>query len=207
MAIGDMAVPNNTLDAIVLGAMFENTYYDKPYQPDVIYPPACYAYSFTGEDMVPHEDIKEPQNATCNGCWASKFKSAANGRKGKACGNRRKLALIPAYKDLADVTKAEVATMSLPVMSVPNWAMYVNKISSSNQRPPYGMITRITVKPDMKTQFKVYFEPVAELTDDFLSAVATKLQLGRDALSVPYDLTPPDQPETPAADTGKKKKF
>lgn len=206
MAIGDMAVPGNSLECIVLASMFENVYYDKPYEADVIHPPACYSYSMSGSDMVPHEDIKEPQNPTCHGCWASKFKSARN-KKGKACGNRHKLALIPSYKDVADVAKAEIATLSLPVMSVPNWAAYVNLLSSREQRASWGMITRVFVKPDLKTQFKVYFEPVAKLTDEFLHEVDKKIASGVDLLQVPYDLTPNDeQKEQPAADA-KKKKF
>lgn len=210
MTYQDQALPGNQLDCIIVAAIHENVYYDKPYDPDVLNPPACYAYSLDGENMVPHEDIEEPQNPTCRKCWANEFRSARN-KKGKACGERRKLAVIPAYKDVADIEKAEIAILSLPVMSVKNWATYVNILSSTPtiQRASWGVLTRISVKPDPKSQFKVYFDHTANLNRDFLSAVYAKVPVALNILQTPYDLTPPEEkeeePEQPAA--GKKKKF
>ena len=49
------------------------------------------------------------------------------GNKGKACKERRRLAIIPAaaIKD-GEIAKAELAVLSLPVTSLGNWGNYVN---------------------------------------------------------------------------------
>lgn len=196
MSIQEVPLKDNTLECIVLAFIKENLYYKDPYQAGVIKPPTCYAYG-TGEDhMVPHETIPEPQNPTCAGCWAAQPKSAGNGRKGPACGlDRRKLIVIPMYKEVADVAKAEMAVMSLPYFSVKNWKTYTNVLSATPtiQRPPYAVATRIKVVPDMKAQFKVTFEFIGNLPEELLSVVSSKIEPAMNILMTPYNLTEPEQ--------------
>ena len=97
-------------------------------------------------------------------------------------------------KDIVQINiaaQAEIAVLSLPVMSVRNWSNYVNMISAQFQRPCWGLYTRIIVKPDAKSQFKVHFEMAGVLEKDFLGAVHPRLEMCLNTLNVPYDLTPP----------------
>ena len=212
MTLHDREIKDNTLLCIVADYIHENMYFKDAYIPDVVKAPDCYSYSINGENMVPHPDIKEPQNPTCTGCWADQFKSAGNGRKGKACGvGRRKLAVLPFYDNVEDFKKSEMAIISLPYMSVQNWSNHVNLLASTPtiQRPPYGVVTKISVKPDPKSQFRVHFEFVTNLSDDFLHAVSEKIGVARNILLTPYDLTPGayDKPAPEPEVAGKKKKF
>lgn len=221
MALGDKEIPGNSLDCIVIGYIHENMFFNEPYQQDVVKAPTCFAYSRTGLDMVPHEVVKEPQNPTCDGCWANQWATSGmlsrdgtpNGRKGKACGaGRRKLAVIPLYKDVADVERAEIAIVSVPIMSIKNWSNYVNALSATPaiQRAPWGVATKMSVKPDRVAQFLVSFDFLHNLSDEFLAPVYGKVDLAYSILEQPYDMTPGayDKPATPPpADNGKKKKY
>ena len=190
----DQPYKDNTMEAVVVAHIHERAYYKEDFDPDVNYPPTCYAYSVDGTNMVPHEDITEPQNTICDGCWADKFGSAKRG-KGKACGQRRTLALMPALADAADYASAELALLSIPVTSVKNWGTYVNLLASMHQRAPWGMITRIYVKRHPKFQFQVFFEPMTQLSDEALGHIAPKIDLALQTLLTPKDLTPPEKKE------------
>src|SRR5690606_13687692 len=109
-----------------------------------------------------------------------------------------------------DIYTAEMATASLPVTSVKNWGTYVNILSAtpSIQRAPWGVSTKIMVKPDLKTQFKVSFDFNTNLSDEFLGAVYSKVPIAENLLFTPYDLTPPEERESePEESKGKKKKY
>lgn len=99
--------------AVVLDAVFENSFYDPtiPYQEENPMPPICYAYGRESkQDMRPHESMQKdmawfrPQSAwdaeknwpgLCSGCPMNEWGSQP-GRKGKACKNRESLTLLPA---------------------------------------------------------------------------------------------------------------
>lgn len=206
LAYGDQDIAGNKIDVVVIASLHENVYYKDKWDPDRVSPPACYAYSETGENMVPHPDIKEPQSPNCDSCWANKFKSAENG-KGKACSNRRKLAVVPKYEKAEDYANAEIGIMSLPPMSVKNWANYVNFLAGSVQRAPWGVMTQVGVVPDRQSQFKVTFSPVDKLENEFLAQIRPKTQAGKMLLEVPYDLTPPEEREETDDKPAKKQKF
>lgn len=216
MAIGDNAIPGNTLDCVIIGSVVFNSFFKSPYVEGVIRAPDCYAISRTGENMVPHPSLEEPQAEACDRCWASRFNTAGkfkeddpgNGRKGKACGvGRREIALVPAYKESKDFASAEMATAGLPFMSVANWAAYVNGLSVGQERPYYGVVTRMSVSPDRQAQFKVKFEFVRKLTDEEMGILYPKIETAYNILEAARVVTSDAPPaEQPAADT-KKKKF
>ena len=182
------AVEGNTLDVIVTASCQERVYYDKPYDPDVISDPACFALALPGNQLFPHENVPNPVNKSCNGCKFDEFKSARNG-KGKACSERRRLAVIPVCGSPEEILEAEVAVISLPVMSVRNWSIYVNELSARAQRPAWGVITQVKVVPDAKSQFKVQFEYQAKLGDDFLAAVHNRRDTATNLIMSPYEMS------------------
>ncbi len=202
MTLQDQAVPDNELECIVADVIHEQVYYDQPYEPGVINPPACFAFSEVGADIRAHEDVPEKDWdgwPNCASCIMNKWRKPPG--KGKPCGERRKLAILPWLDNVEDYLKAEIAVLSLPVMSVKNWSNFVNGLSAQFQRPCWGMLTKISVKPDPKSQFRVHFEPVSPLSDEYIAAVHARKEVCRSTLLVPYDLTPGEKEET--EDSGK----
>lgn len=171
---GDPA-PDNTLHTVVVASTFANIFYEEKFDEDDPKNPVCWAYyDSEDDDPVPDPKSTKPQCATrCADCWANQWKSADNG-KGKACGNRVLLGIIPAVGDAEDVPEAEVAKVTLAVTSVKEWARYVDKCRSMFGRPPEGMYTDISTKPDPKSQFKFVFTPGAKLANELAAPVFKK---------------------------------
>jgi hypothetical protein len=193
-------VPDNEMICIVADVIEEQVYYDQPFEPGVVNPPACFAYGEPGSTMAAHEAVPDrdwEKWGACAGCIMNQWRKPP--KKGKPCGNRRKLAILPGLDNVEDYKTAEIAVLSLPVMSVKNWGTYVNILSAQHQRPCWGVRTKVSVRPDPKSQFRVHFEFEALLEDDFIAAVHAKRDICRNTLMVPYDLTPKEE----TADSGK----
>lgn len=173
MAYQGNPIKGNELDTVVVDSILENVYYEGRYDPDNPAPPTCYAFGRDEDEMAPHEKVKEPQASKCSECEHNKFGTAENG-KGKACKNTRRLALIPADRlEPEALQEAEMAFAKIPVTSVKGWASYVRTLATLEKKPPLGVVTRIGVVSDDKTQFKVTFQKVAALPN---AAVAVALQ-------------------------------
>lgn len=181
-------VPGNKLRVVIVASAFQNRYYDKPFDPNNPANPVCFALSLDGIDMVPDPASTEIQNPSCSGCPKNEWKSDPKGGKGKACKAARRLVLIPESSATSELAKkAEMAMMTLPVTSQKNWANYVNGIASEYQRPPWGMITEITVVPDPKTQFQVKFDAVGMVPEEALGPVNGRIEAAQVVLMQPYD--------------------
>ena len=157
-------VTGNALDVVVLASTPLNEYYSTAYNPAKPSVPDCYAYGDpTAEDpeegMAPSDDVEDKQAETCAECPKNVMGSADTGR-GKACKNVRRLLLITedGIESADSLKEAEERSLGIPVTSVRNWAKYVKEVLGDElQRPYYGVVTTISIKPDPKTQFKVNF--------------------------------------------------
>lgn len=204
MSYMDTPVPDNRLPCVVVASVFENSWYDRPFDPDNIRAPSCFAFSADGESMAPHESSESPQSETCAACDHNKWGSAPGNSRGKACKNVRRLAVLPvtALDDADKVAEAEMAMMKLPVTSVSNWRVYVNKVAASYQRPAWGVITEISVERDPKTQFKVHFDCIGVIEqDDLLASLNGKVSAANEMLNTPYE--PNQQEEETISDPSK----
>lgn len=159
LSFGGAEIPGNELRAIVVGSVHENQYYDTDYDPEATSIPACYAFGTDEETMEPHEAAQNKQSEVCKGCPHNEWGSAERGQ-GKACKNVRRLALVSEDAlEEGDIAGAEVAYLKVPVTSTKNWAVYVKKtLQEVIKRPYWAVITKISVVPDPKSQFKVQFE-------------------------------------------------
>jgi hypothetical protein len=188
----DTPVPGNKLDVIVVGSAFLRTYYEDRYDANNIKAPNCFSLSLDGEDMVPHENIEEPINPTCAGCPNDKWGSDPHSpsKKGKACKEMRRFIVIPANAVAEDnVRTAEMATIRIPVMSVKNWGNYVNEIATAYSRPPWGMLTEISVVPNQRSQWEVKFTPKGIVEEKYLADVWGRFETAKQLLLTPYDET------------------
>jgi hypothetical protein len=216
-------IANNTMDVVIAGSMFENVFYPERFDSDKIKAPKCYAYSLDGNNMVPHQKVAEPQSEACGTCQWGKWESAkvlgTSNSKAKACKNMRRLGCLP-LSSLADpeaIEKGTVGYLRIPVTSVKFWSGYAQRLAASGV-PPFACITRITLKPDPKTQIRIEFELVKIITDEAqLEALHKRFQAEKVAIAFPYpereegDDVPPPPPgaaPTPApAAPSKAKKF
>ena len=225
LTYGEETLPGNQACIIILDSVKENTYYTGKFDPDVMAAPICYAFGRgpVGEDeMGPHESMQvdltyfKPQHDACNGCKHNEWGSADTG-KGKACQNRRRLALIPAgyyeakrgsrdmvlqmFTDPGDFKTAEIAHIKLPVLSVKNYGNYLDQLLQTTQLPAHGVFTRMYIEPDEKAQYKVCFEFLDEVPEDLLEVVMARHD---EAVNAPFKgyMPPEDRSSKPAGRGG-----
>lgn len=199
---GDQPVKGNILPAIVLLAAHQNTYYDKPFDPNNLANPVCFALSISGDGMeahanVPDENVPAPglekpraTSRSCGGCAFNDWGSDPRGGRGKACKETRRLIILPAdAADSVDNAKnAEMAIIDIPVTSGKNYSNFVNGLAAGAQVPPWAAITDISTQPDAKSQFKVTFTPKQVISDDaVLEALHARFEEAERVAMIPYD--------------------
>lgn len=212
LSFNEEELPGNQMCVIVLDAVRENTYYSEKYDADNVVPPKCYAFGRGNEELAPHEsmakhlDYFEPQAEECSTCPFNEFGSADTGR-GKACQQRRRLALIPAgfyskkpksrdfdlelFTDAKHFQTADMAFLKIPVTSTKRWSQYVTQLSAQFHRPSFGVITRIWLENDAKHQFHVHFEMIEELPNELTPIIFARNEEAKKAIITPY--APPAQ--------------
>jgi hypothetical protein len=177
LSVGGTPMPGNTMTMIAIDTAFERALYEGAFDPNNPKSPVCFAITKEGDDPAPHENSLYPQHATCNGCPMNEWGSAGEGRRGKACKELRRVALIPADKleSVDDIKNSELAMARVPVTSVRNWSNYVHKVAATLNRPFWAVITRLTLKPHIKNQFEVLFDLEDGIEDiDALQALKQK---------------------------------
>ena len=198
----DAPMKDNQMAVIILDSILENVYYEGAYNPDVPQSPTCFAFGRDEREMKPHiivTDAGQHQNPECYGCEHNEFGSANIGR-GKACRNTRRLAMIPAgqfnnsgkfemVEDDEHYESSTVGFMKLPVTSVKGYASFVKQISGTLRRPPFGVITKVKVVPDPKSQFRVLFEPITTVPDELLEIIVKRHKEVAPTIDFPYQLT------------------
>lgn len=205
MTIGGVQVPDNQLDGIIVGSAYERALYEGKYDPGNPKSPVCFALSKDGREMGPHEDCTDPQGdeeGLCHGCPHNEWGSAGEGRRGKACKEVRRLAIIPADKleSAEDITKAEMAMAKIPVTSVQHWSNYVHTLSAGYSVPFWAVVTTIAVQPHIKNQFEVLFEFSDEIDDvAALQAIKNKRVTAEKFLLEPYSPNPEEPTPPPKA--------
>lgn len=185
LTIGGNAVPGNKILAIVIDSVHENAFYVGKYDPDNVMPPKCFAFGRNDADMEPAEACAESaEHEQCKGCPNNEWGTADTGR-GKACQNRRRLALI-LEEQLENLEDAEPLYLKLPVTSVSNWKGYVNDLATKQKRPPFSVLTEISVVPDPNTQFRVKFRCEATVDPEALDALEAKQKEVAEKIEFPY---------------------
>ena len=200
-------VKGNEMVCIILDSVLENVYYQGEYDPSVPQSPTCYAFG-RDENLSPHPKVVEAgdaQHEQCKGCQWNEFGTAEKG-KGKACRNTRRLAIIVAgtpikgdyqlFDEVDHFETTQIGFMKLPVTSVKAYAAYVKQLSGALKRPPHGVITRISLTPDAKNQFKVEFEAYSNIPNELMAAVMARRQEATAAIEFPYSKI--EEEEAPA---------
>lgn len=218
LSFGEEEMPGNQACVIVLDAVKENTLYEDRFNPNEAAAPLCYAFGRGEDEMAPHQSMQAdpdyfiPQAASCDVCPHNEWGSSDKGR-GKACQNRRRLALIPAgyyqgrrgsrdlelhlFNDPAHFQAADIAFLKLPVTSVDNWSKYTKAVSAQLNRPVHGVITRLFVEPHPKYQYQVHFETIEKVPNEIAAAVMARHDEAIKAVIQGYQR--PEERQAPAA--------
>jgi hypothetical protein len=210
LSFNDEPMPDNEMAVVILDSIFENVYYPNPYNPNVREAPVCWAFDHDYENIAPLDSVPDKQSDECETCeqnvWGSMGKKVP-GSRGKACSNVRRLAMIPAgelledneFKPLSvdDMEKAGIAFFKLPVTSVKFYAAYVKRLASALSRPPWGVVTKMSVVPDQKNSFHVEFSPLGKLGEDTGTIIMARRKEALGIIEMPYQ-TNFDDDEEPA---------
>jgi hypothetical protein len=196
-------IPGNELECIVVGSATERALYDGPFDPNKIKSPVCFAIYKNDDDegVGPHENSLHPQNETCAGCPMNEWGSAGEGRRGKACKELRRIAVIPSDKleSIEDIRTAEMAMAKVPVTSKQNWSNYVHKVAATLSMPYWAVMTKISVRPHIKNQFEVLFDLSDPITDvEALTALRDKVATVEPLLMTPYSRATEEDEQAPA---------
>ena len=204
LTVAGSPIKGNEADILVLDSVYENKMYEGKYDPENPQPPVCYAFSRTEEGLKPHDSVKSPKHETCAGCPFNEWGSAEQG-KGKGCKNIRRLALISAsnLENPDAVKNGEMFFAEVPVTSVKGWAGYVKGLAAALKRPPFGVITKLSVVPDTKSQFKVVFSDPRLIGAALGGAVMARVAEAKNAIVFPY----PEAKEQTEEKPTKKRKF
>jgi hypothetical protein len=187
-----------------------NKYYSIAYDGDNIQPPDCYAFGRDEKKLAPHEVAGKKQCEFCANCAKNQFGSAAQGR-GKACSNRRKLALVEAgtllnrkFKayDKEELERANVGYLEIPPTSINTWGAYVKQVACVIKRGPQTVYTKISLVPDNKTQFRVCFELVGPIPDKLIETALQHSEKAKESIIVAWPVI-----EVEAQTTKKQKKY
>jgi hypothetical protein len=211
ISIAGAPVKGGKLECVVVGNCAFNAWYEDDYDPNEITPPDCYAFAVLAddEDMAPHKDAVNKQHTTCHGCKQNEFGTAKRG-KGKACGNKTKLALLVAsdVDTAASVSTSELANAFVSPTNNKYWAAYVRELADEHGRPPWSVITEITSLDDEKNQIRLEFRMVDKIdNDEILTALEKRAEKVQDFLQVPY-AAPVERAKKPAGKAaGASKKF
>lgn len=206
--------PGNKVAAIIVAWGYENTFYEGAYNPDAQSSPSCFAFGLEQKTMEPHENVVRLKNAQHDRCGIAgrpgccpqnEFATASTG-KGKACGNRIRLALVAAGgwdnhgkfepDGVEEIEGSNIVFLRVPPTSLQGFASYVNVLDATVHRPPHGVFTEISIVPS-DVQFSTVFKPLGKIGDEYRAAVEARVAEAEGALFFPY----PDY--EPAAPTGR----
>lgn len=202
LSVDSQSLPNNEMAVLIVDGILENIWYPGTFDAEEMTPPACFAFARDEADMAPHLSVVQngtAQHATCKGCDKNEFGSAETG-KGKACSNRRRLALLPAgifdkktgeYQpnlDSEHYGKTEVRYLKIPPTSIGAYAAYVKQLNAGLKRPPHGVFTKISLRPHAKKQFEVVFEALMPVPNEVMGAVMERNKQERGLIEFPYNL-------------------
>jgi hypothetical protein len=177
MKYRDNPISGNSLEVVVLASPVERLYYTSRFDPTNSAPPVCFALGSTLTGLKPSHLSETVQSELCESCPKNQWGSATNGGKGKACSEKRRLFLMTSdsISTVDSVGVSEVAALRIPVTSVKGFATYVQTVASTVKRPLAGVVTKVSLVPDPKTQFKIQFTFVKAIEDiEIIKALITR---------------------------------
>lgn len=177
--IGDTGGP---MDIVILDFVAKNVYYDPsiPYDPDKITPPICGALGFdVNDNLIPLDESPEKQYDDCKDCPMNQFGSKG---KGKACQNRRLVAILP--PDADDTT--DVMLMDISATGLKGFDTIIAQMATVAGKEPHHFIVKAFPKQAGNTASKtIGFGEVRPLDEDKVAFFDAKIDTATTMLAQP----------------------
>lgn len=191
----------NILNVVILADVFDHSYYDRPYDPDTVSPPACFAINPVNSELAPHATSPVVQASSCGECPMNEFGSSSNG-KGKACRNGRRLLVAAVTDGVPDLVN--LAIINLAPTSLKSYAKYAKSLATIKKLPIWAVVTTLSFDDDATwPQIVTNFNGV--LDGNYINGIAPRLAEFAESVSVPYDVT--NYEAVSAQDSAKKSKM
>lgn len=182
------------LNLVIVDFTTHRTFYDREFDKANPCPPACFAIALKPKDMVPDKSSPARQSDACHGCPLNEFGSDGNG---KACKEKRMLAVIPADAD----ANTDIAILATSVTALKAFDSYVNSVGASLGKMPYQIVTEVSFDPNLTYASLRFGNPQPAEADLVQTAFALR-DKARQRLLAPYDVSqykPPAPKGRPAA--------
>ena len=153
--------PRGSIDVIVVRANpnLSKTWYENGWQEDSNAPPDC----ASADGLVPDNGVPKKQALTCAQCLRNQWGTAPNGGKGKACGDHRRMAVVP-LADIANEALGGPLLLRCPAASLQDLAAFDARYKAM-WYPYFSMGIKIGF--DAQESFpKFTFNAIRPLTDD-----------------------------------------
>ena len=203
LALPTGVVKDNTLNVVILDTAYEHAFYGDyndgnpegwAYDPNTPKSPSCYAFGRVESELAPVQEGEGAPDAVvhteCATCPLNEWGSDPEGGKGKACKNVRRLAVIDAGALASGnpeaVRAATVMYVKLPVTSGKLFSAHVVNLANVCKRPPYAVISKLTLERHATRQFEVKWEFVDMIPDALLGAIMEKREKLGDAILYGY---------------------
>lgn len=164
---------DSPMSVVILGVAFENSYYAGAFDPNSMTPPDCQAVGEVQSKLAPPETgLPDKQSDACTGCWANAWASSPRkGSRGKACGNRKRLVILPYHKGVK-LGEVDGARLRIPPTSVAAFDKYAQTMHAMFAKQKMGvklpplpcLVTAIEIRDSKKNQFELGFKPVGQLS-------------------------------------------
>ncbi len=153
--------PRNSIEVVILKANknLSKIWYEQGYVEGSDAPPDC---SSAG-GLQPDQGVPKPQSTFCANCPRNAWGTAANGGKGKACGDSRRLAIVP-LPDIKNEALGGPLLLRVPAASLQDLAAFDQKYSQQGY-PYFAIGVRIAFDP-AESFPKFQFTAVRPLNDD-----------------------------------------
>lgn len=175
----------NILNVVILADVFDHSYYDRPYDPDTISPPACFAINVSSNDLVPDASSPVVQATSCGECPMNEFGSSNNG-KGKACRNGRRLLVAAVTDGVPDLVN--LAIINIAPTSLKAYARYSKGLATVKKLPIWAVVTTLSFDDD-STWPQIVPTFSNTIDGNYINAIVPRLAEFADTVAIPYDVS------------------
>jgi hypothetical protein len=149
--------PVKYLDVIILrkNALPSHTWYEKGYQPGSKDPPEC----VSTDGIAPDDGCKKPQAQFCQICQHHEWKEQPSGRRGRACADSMRLAILPLPHQMRPVLDGDVlkepCLLRVPAASMKGLVSLGDALErrlglQKGEAPLCSFVCRIAFDPDKR---------------------------------------------------------
>lgn len=176
-------------EGIIVEFISGNFYFDAPYVKGQITPPACFALGDDPDELIPSANSPDKQAEDCASCPLNQFGS--NGT-GKACGNRRLLAVLPPS---GFDKETPLAILSVSPTGLRGYDGYVTKLAGMFRKPPAAFVTTIGFNSKVDYSQLVFGNPQPIADNELLQLVFSRQEEAKARLMTEPDVSNYEAPK------------